>query len=62
MKAKMHLKKYIELWKKIEDLIGSINNSLEYYHKKYRKIKVNSEDDLTLTKTIELNNIIKVVR
>ena len=42
------LKKYKKLWNKIRDLIRSVSNNSDEYHKKYTKIKFNSVDDLPL--------------
>ena len=46
------LKKYEELWNKIRDLIKSIINNSDNYHKKYMKIKFNSDDDLPYAKDL----------
>ena len=64
MKAKKKFKRYEELWIKIRDLIGSITkNSDDYgYDKKYIKIKCDSDDELPLSKTIEIPTITIVVR
>ena len=59
---KDELKKYEELWKKIKDLIRSINNNSDDYDKTYMKIKFSSDDDLPLKRTLKLRNIIIVVR
>ena len=56
------VKIYEELWNKIRDLIRSVNNNSDNYDEKYMKIKFNSEDDLPLKKTIELYNMVIVVR
>ena len=56
------LKKYEEVWTKIRDLIRSKTNSSGNYDEKYMKIKLNSDDDLPLKKTLELHNMIIVVR
>ena len=42
------LKKYEELWGKINDLISSISTNSDDYDKKRMKIKLNSDDDLPL--------------
>ena len=60
--SKDALKRYEELWKKIKDLIRSINNISEDYDEKYIKIRFNSDDDLPLTKTLKLHNIKIFVR
>ena len=62
MRVKTHWKKYEELCSKIRDLIKTITNNSGNYDKKYMKIKFNSDRDLTLNKTLELPNMIIVVR
>ena len=64
MKAKKKLKKYGELWIKIRDQIRSVTkNSDNYdYDEKYIKIKIDSDDELPLNKTIEIPTIVIVVR
>ena len=56
------LLKYEELWSKIKDCIRSISSSkldnTDNYDGKYMKINFNSDDNLSLTKTLELYNII----
>ena len=54
--SKEKIKKYEELWIKIRDLIRSITkSSYGYdYDEKYMKIKFNSDDELSLNKTIEI--------
>ena len=42
----------------IRTIISNTNN----YDEKYMKIKSNSDDDLSLNKTLELHNMIIVVR
>ena len=44
-------KKYEELWNKIRNIIGSITNNSDNYDDKYMKIKFNSYNDLSSTKT-----------
>ena len=56
------LKKYDKLWSNIRDLIRSTSNNLDNYDKKYKKIKFNSDDDLTLKEKLEHYNMIMVVR
>ena len=56
------IKKYEELWSKIRDLIRSINKNSHEFDEKYMKIKLNSDDDLPLNKTIEIISMIIVVR
>ena len=48
-------KKYEELRSKIRDLVRSITKSSDDYDKKSMKIKFDSDDDLPLNKTIEIN-------
>ena len=60
--SKEIMKKYEELRNKMRDIIGSITNNSDDYDKKYVKIKFNSDDDLPLNKTLELYNMIIVVR
>ena len=56
------LKKYTELWDKIEDLIKSITNISGDYDEMYVKIKFNSDDNLPLNKISKLHNLITVAR
>ena len=60
--SKDTLKKYDELWNKIRDLIGSITNNSSNYDEKHMKIKFNSYVDLLPKKTLELYNMVIVVR
>ena len=60
-KSKDTLKMYTELWDKIKDLIKSIANASGDYHKKYIKIKFNSDENLSLNKILKLHNLIIVV-
>ena len=60
--SKEKTKKYKELWIKIRDLIRSITKKLDDYDEKYMKIKFNSNDELPLNKTIEINSMTIVVR
>ena len=50
--------KYIELWSKIKDLIRSKADNSDDYDEKYMKIKSNSDNDLPLTKTPDVCNMI----
>ena len=59
MKAKTHDE---ELWNKIREITKSITNNSDNYHEKYMKIKFNSDDDLPLKKTLELYNMVIIVR
>ena len=56
------IKKYEELWTKIRDLISSITKNSDDYGKNYMKTKLNSDDELTLNKRIEILTMIIVVR
>ena len=56
------LKTYEKLWTKTRDLIRSKTNNSDDYDEKYMKIRFNSNDDLCLKKTLELPNIILVVK
>ena len=53
--SKEIIKKYGELWSKIRDLISSITKKSNDYDERYMKIKFDSDDDLPLYKTIEIN-------
>ena len=59
---KKKIKKYEELLSKIWDLIKSILKNSDDYDEKYMKIKFNSDDELPLSKTIEIPSMIIVVR
>ena len=56
------LKKYKELRNKMRELITSATNNLNLYDGKYIKIKLNSDDDLSLKKMLELLKMIIAVR
>ena len=56
------LKKFEEIWSKIKDLIGSITKNSDDYDEKYMTIKINSDDELPLNKTIEIFSMIIFVR
>ena len=56
------LKRYEELRRKIKDLIRSITKNSDEYDEKYMKINFNSDEKLPLNKTIEIPNMIIVVR
>ena len=47
---------------KIKDQIRTIISNTNNYDERYMKIKSNSDDDLPLNKTLELHNMIIVVR
>ena len=51
-----------ELRNEIRDVIKSIINNSENYYEKYMKIKFNSDDNLPLKKTLELYNMVIVVK
>ena len=55
-------KNYEELWIKIRDIIRSITKGLDYYDEKYVKIKLDSDDNLPLNKSIEIRLVTTVVR
>ena len=57
MKGKKKIKKYEELWTKIWDLIRSMIKNSDDYDENYMKIKFNSDDNLPLTKTIDIQNL-----
>ena len=61
-KIKAVLKTYEKLWTKVKNLIRSISNNSDNYDEEYMKIKFNSDDGLPLKKTLELHNMIIVVR
>ena len=56
------IKKQEELWIKVRHLIRSITKNSDDYDEKYMKIKFNSDDELTLNKTIEIPSFIIFVR
>ena len=56
------LKRYGELCNKIIDLIRSANNNSDNYDEKYIKSKFNSDDNLPLKKTLELYNMIIILK
>ena len=62
--SKEKIKEYEELWIRIRDLMRSITkNSDGYdYDEKYIRIKLDSDDELPLNKTIEIPAITIVVR
>ena len=61
--SKDKVKKCEEIWCKIKKhLIRSTNNNSGDYEEKYMKILLNSDDDLPLTKIVELHGMIIVVR
>ena len=60
--SKEKIKKYEELWSEIRDLIRSITKNSDDYDEKYMKIKFNSDDQLSINKTIEIPTMTTVVR
>ena len=50
------------MWIKIGDLIRSITKKLDDYDEKYMKIKFDSENNLPLSKTIEIPIVTIVIR
>ena len=54
--------KYEELWSKIRNSISSITKKSVDCDEKYMKIKFNSDDELSLNKTIEVPSMAIVVR
>ena len=51
-----------ELWINIRHLRRSLTNKSDNYDGKYFKIKFNSSDNLHLKKTVELCNMIMIVK
>ena len=59
------IQKYEELWRflfKIRDLVRSITKNSDDYDEKYINIKFDLNDELLLSKTIEIHNVTIVVR
>ena len=54
--------KYEELWIQIRCFIRSITKNWDDYNEKYMKMKFHLDNELTLNKTIEIPNMIIVVR
>ena len=52
--------KYVELQSNIKDLIRLITKNSDDYDEKYMTIKFNSDDELSLNKTIEIHSMIIV--
>ena len=50
------------MWSRIRYTTKSITKNLDDYDKKYMKIKFDLDDDLPLNKTMEIYNVIIVVR
>ena len=49
--------KYTELWNEIKTLSEKINSKSGEYGKDFTKIKLNSDDSLTLNKILKLRNL-----
>ena len=63
MKAKTKIKKYEELWIKNKVTNSVTKKSDDYdYDEKYIKIRLNSDDESPLNKTVEISTITIVVR
>ena len=63
MKAKTKIKKYEELWIKNKVTNSVTKKSDDYdYDEKYIKIKLNSDDESPLNKTVEISTITIVLR
>ena len=56
------LKKYTELWDRIENLIGRVNDKPDEYGKEFMKIRFESDDNLPLNKSLKLYNLTIIVR
>ena len=61
-KSKEKIKKYEELWIKIRELIRSITKNLDDYDEKHMEIKFDSDDNLSLNKTIQILIVTIVIR
>ena len=63
MKAKTKIKKYEELWieNKVTNSVSKKSDDYDY-DEKYIKIKLNSDDESPLNKTVEIYTITIVVR
>ena len=60
--SKNTLKKYKELWDKIIYLIRSIINNSNNYDKKYIRINLHLDNELPLSNTLKLYNMVINVR
>ena len=60
--SKDNLKKYKDLWNKIKNPIKSKNNTQDDYNEKYMKIRFCSNVDLPLKTTLNLYDVIIVIR
>ena len=52
--SKEKIKKYEGLWSKIRNFIRQITKNSDDYDEKYMRIKLHSDDELPLNKTIEI--------
>ena len=59
--SKGQIKKYEEVWSTIKDLIRSITKKSDNYDEKHIKIKLNSDDELPLNKTMKTPCMVIVV-
>ena len=60
--SKEIMKRYEELWSKIRDLISSITKNWNDYDEKYMKTNFNLDNNLRLSKMLEMHSMIMVVR
>ena len=60
--SKEKIKKYEGLWSKIRNIIRQITKDSHDYDEKYMRIKLNSNDELPLNKTIEICSMKIVAR
>ena len=56
------VRKYTELWDGIKILIKKRDNKPGEYGKDFMKIKLNSDDNLSLNKTLKLRNLTVIIR
>ena len=61
-KNKKLLTKYTELWDRIKSLIDKIDDKPGEYKQDFMKIRVNSDDNLTLNKILKLYMLTVIVR
>ena len=59
---KEKIKKHGELWSKIGNLIRLITKNSDDYDEKFMEIKFNSDNELPLSKTIEILTMVIVIR
>ena len=60
-KNKGVLKKQTKLWDGIKNSIQNVYNRLSEYGKDFMKIKINSDDNLPLNKTLKLHNMTIII-